>query len=117
MPKTVKEPSRFFSIHYVAKYQKIGGGPFRDIKKFSKKVSSQSRKGGFHSAEKSGNLLLRNACKKLAHTHRFDNEPSGLKSKHLTTRPRMPELRELRAETKELSRGKKAPALPHNTCL
>ena len=37
--------------------------------------------------------------KKLAHTHRFEHEPSGLKSKHLTTRPRTPELCDLRAET------------------
>ena len=37
--------------------------------------------------------------KKLAHTHRFEHEPSGLKSKHLTPRPRTPELCELWAET------------------
>ena len=54
---------------------------------------------------------------KLAHTHGFEHEPSGLKSKHRTTRPRTPELCDLRAETRELSRGKKAPALSHNTSL
>ena len=52
--------------------------------------------------------------KKLAHTHGFEH---GLKSKHLTTRPRTPELCDLRAETRELSRGKKASALSHNNCL
>ena len=60
---------------------------------------------------------LTSSCAKIAHTHRFEHEPSGLKSKHLTTIPRTPELCELRAETRELSRGKKAPALSHNTCL
>ena len=38
--------------------------------------------------------------KKLAHTHGFEHETSGLKTKHLTTRPRT-------RETCELSRGKK----------
>ena len=49
--------------------------------------------------------------KKVAHTHGFEHELSGLKSKHLTTRPRTSELCDLRAETRELSPGKKAPAL------
>ena len=61
MPKTVKgDPLRFFNTQFVAKYQKIEREPFGDNKNFSKK----SRKAGSHSAEKSGNLLLRNACKK-----------------------------------------------------
>ena len=55
--------------------------------------------------------------KKLAHTHGFEHETSGLKSKHLTTRPRTRETCELPREIRELSRGKKAPALSHNTCL
>ena len=59
-----------------------------------------------------GTLLLQNAGKKLAHTHRFKNEISGLKSKHLTTRPRTPELCDLPTETRELSRGKKHPHFP-----
>ena len=33
----------FLNIHCVAKYQKIGGGPFGDIEKIAKKAS-QSRK-------------------------------------------------------------------------
>ena len=38
MPKTVKGgPLRFFNNHSVAKFQKkMKGGPFEDIKKFSK---------------------------------------------------------------------------------
>ena len=54
--------------------------------------------------------------KKLAYTHRWEHESSELKSKHLTDRPRTPELCELRAETRVVTR-KKAPALSHNTCL
>ena len=52
----------------------------------------------------------------LAHTHGSVHGTSGLKSKYPTTSPRTPELCDLRAETRELSRGKKAPALSHNTC-
>ena len=55
--------------------------------------------------------------KKLAHTHGFEHETSGLKSKHLTTRPRTRETCELPREIRELSCGKKALALSHNTCL
>ena len=47
--------------------------------------SHKAEKGESHSAEKSGNLLLRLLVKTLAHTHRFEHEPSELKSKHLTT--------------------------------
>ena len=61
------------------------------------KKSQKAEKGKSHSAEKSGNLLL---VKKLAHTHRFEHEPSGLKSKLLTTRPRRPELCDLWTETR-----------------
>ena len=50
--------------------------------------------------------------KKLAHTHGFEHEPSGLKSKHLTTGPRTPELCDLRAETIEWSRGKSTRTFP-----
>ena len=85
-------PLRFLNIHSVAKYQKeLKGEPFWDIKKFSKKTVTKSKKrgeGGSLIVSK-GNLL-RNACKKLAHTHRiahrFEHETSGSKSKHLTTR-------------------------------
>ena len=91
------------------------------LKNFEKKVS-QSRKSltkpkSLIVPKKSQNLLLRNTCKKLAHTHGFEHETSGLKSKHLTTRPRTRETCELPREIRELSRGKKAPALSHNTCL
>ena len=46
--------------------------------------------------------------KKLAHIHGFEHETSGLKSKHLTTRPRTRETCELPREIRELSRGKKS---------
>ena len=56
--------------------------------------------------------FMKRRLKKLAHTYGFEHEPSGLKGKHLTTRPRRPELCDLRAETRELSRGKKHPHFP-----
>ena len=59
------------------------------MKKFSKKVSMLKKVETFFG------MLVKN----LAHTHRFEHEPSGLRSKHLTTRPRTPEVCELRAET------------------
>ena len=62
-----------------------------------RKRLTKSKSENTHSAEKSGKL--RNTCKKLAHTHRFEHQPSGLKSKHLTTRPRKPELCSLPVET------------------
>ena len=55
---------------------------------------------------------------KLAHTHRFEHEHVGLKSKHLTTRPRTPEMCCATCQMKrELSPGKKASALSHNNGL
>ena len=65
-----------------------------------------------HSAKKVKSFCLRMLVKKLAHMHRLEHEPSGSKSKHLTTRPRTPELCNLPAETRELSRGKKHPHFP-----
>ena len=42
-----RDPLGFFNIRSVAKYQnKLKGGPFGDIKKFSKKVSQSRKKGG-----------------------------------------------------------------------
>ena len=82
------------------------------LKNFEKKVS-QSRK----SLTKPKSLIVpkkfRTFCfgilvKKLAHTHGFEHEISGLKSKHLTTRPRTRETCELPREIRELSRGKKS---------
>ena len=89
--------------------------------KFERRISmyptSQSRKKGeSHSAEKVRTFCFGTFVKKMAYTHGFEHEPFGLKGKHLTTRPRTPELCDLRAETRDLSRGKKAPALSHNTC-
>ena len=40
-------PLGFFNIRSVAKYQnKLKGGPFEDIKKFSKKSLTEPKKGG-----------------------------------------------------------------------
>ena len=65
----------------------------------SRKVSECRKK-----SEPSASGILVN---KLAHTHGFEHKTSGLKSKHLTTRPRTPELCDLPREMRELSRGKK----------
>ena len=118
MPKTVKRgPLRFFNNHSVAKFQKNEGEPIGVFEKFSKKKSHKAEKREeSHSAEKVRTFCFGILVKKLAHTHGFEHEPSGLKSKHLTTRPRTPELCDLRAETRELSRGKST-ALSNNTCL
>ena len=91
--------------------KKMKGGTFGDIKNFRKKVSQSRKKGESHSAE------VRTFCfgvlvKKLAHTHGFEHEPFGLKSKHLTTRPRTPELCDLRAETRVCRAEKKHPHFP-----
>ena len=69
-----------------------------------------------HSAEKVETFCFGMLVKKLAYAP-FRTRNLGLKGKHFTTRPRTPELCQLRAETRELSRGKTAPALSHNTCL
>ena len=62
-----KNPLGFFNIRSVAKYQnKLKGGPFEDIKKFSKKsLTKPKKREESHSAE-SENLLLRNTCKKIS---------------------------------------------------
>ena len=60
MPKTEKTTSsQFFTIHSVAKSQKMKGDPLES-----------------HSAKKvkGGTLLLWNACKKLVQTNRFEHE-------------------------------------------
>ena len=88
----------------------------RTLQNFRKSHKAEKREES-HSAEKVRTFCSGILVKKLAHTHGFEHEPSGLKSKHLTTRPGTPELCDLRAETRELSREKKAPALSHNTCL
>ena len=84
-------------------------GHLKTFEKKSHKAEKKSHKAEkSHSAEKNQNLLLRNTCKKLAHTHGFEHETSGFKSKHLTTRPRTRETCELPREIRELSRGKKS---------
>ena len=63
-------------------------------------------------------LEVARIVKNLAHTHRFEHETSGFKSKHLNTRPRTQRLNCATCLLKRvLSRGKKAPALSNNTCL
>ena len=79
MPKTVKGvPLRFFNIRSVAKYQKMKGGSFGDIKKLTKKVSQSRKKERVSLCRKSENLLLRNICKKkLAQRTGSNTNPLG----------------------------------------
>ena len=77
-----------------------------------KKSHKAEKRGESHSAEKVRTFCFELFVKKMAHTHGFEPEPSGLRGKHLTTRPRTPELCDLRAETRELSRGKKHRTFP-----
>ena len=49
---------------------------------------------------------------KIAHTHGFEHEPSGLKSKHLTTRPRTPELATCGLKRESCRAEKKHPHFP-----
>ena len=72
----------------------------------------QSRKGESHSAEKSGNLLLRNACKKISAYAPVRTRTLWVESKHLTTRQRTPELCELQAETRVVARKKSTSTFP-----
>ena len=90
---------------------KLKGRHFGDIKKISKKSHKAKKGGESHSAEKSKNLLLQNTYKKIAHTHGFEHETSGLKSKHLTTIPRTCELCDLPLET-SCGPEKKRPNFP-----
>ena len=112
--KSERDPLGFFNIRSVAKYQnKLKGGPFEDIKNFSKKKSHKAEKRDeSHIAEKVRTFCFGILVKKLAHTHGFEHEPSGLKSKHLTTRPRTPELCDLRAETRVVARKKSTRKFP-----
>ena len=100
----------FFTFILLQINKKIEEGNLWGYLKISK--VSKSRKGGSHSAEKVRIFCFGLLVKKLAHTPGFEHEPSGLKSKHLTTRPRTPELCDLRAETRELSRGKNTRTFP-----
>ena len=118
MPKNLKEGTLwdFLTFVLLQNIKKMKGGSFGDIKKLLKKISQTRKKGESHSAEKVRTFCFGIFVKKLAHTHGFEHEPSGFKGKHLTTRPRTPELCDLRAETRVVAR-KKAPTLSHNTCL
>ena len=102
----------------------------QNIKKIERRTLSRHKKNfekKSHKAEKSltkpKSLIVpkkvRTFCfgilvKKLAHTHGFEHETSGLKSKHLTTRPRTRETCELPREIRELSHfpEKKHPHFP-----
>ena len=116
VPKTLKKGTLmdFLTFVFLQNIKKIERrtlwGHLKNFEKKSHKAEKKSHKAEkSHSAEKSQNLLLRNTCKKkLAHTHGFEHETSGLKSKHVTTRPRTRETCELPREIRELSRGKKS---------
>ena len=105
-----------FLTFVVPKYETNWKGPFGDMKKNFRKKSHKTEKGESLIVSKKVRKVPKTfgfgiLVRKLAHTHGFDYEPSGLKSKHLTTRPRTPELYDLRAETR-VSR-----TLSHNTRL
>ena len=85
------------------------GGPFGDIEKHSK--VSQSRKGESLIVPKKVEISF-GVLVKLAHTPRLEHEPFGLRSKDLTTTPRTPELCDLPAVTRGLSRAKKHQHFP-----
>ena len=85
--------------------------------KLLEKKCHNAEKGGLIVPKKVNTLCFGLLVKNLAHRHRFKHEPSALKIEHITARPRTLELSELRGETRELSCGKKAPALSQNTCL
>ena len=84
----------------------------RTLKNFREKSHKAEKREESHSAEKVRTFCFRIVVKKLAHTHGFEHEPSGLKSKRLTTRPRTPELCDLRAETRVVARKEKHPHFP-----
>ena len=79
MPKTVKEgPFEIFLTSILL--QNIKKIEERTIKKFRKKSHKAEKKGKSHSAEKVRTFCFGILVKKLAHTHGFELEPSGLKS-------------------------------------
>ena len=73
-------PSRDWLNFLHAELAKIEREPFGDFEKVSKKSHKAGKKGESHSAEKVNFFAL--FVKKIAG---FEHEPSGLKSKHLTT--------------------------------
>ena len=91
-------------------------GPLGTPSNFRKKrLTKPKKKRESHSSEKVRIFCFGILVKKVAHTHGFEHETPGLENKHLTvvtTRPRTPELCDLWAETRELSRGKKHPHFP-----
>ena len=58
----------------------------RTLKNFRKKSHKAEKREESHSAEKVRAFCFGILVKKLANTHGFEQEPSGLKNKHLTTR-------------------------------
>ena len=109
VPKNLKEETllNFLTFVLLQNIKKMKGGPFGDIKKFSK-ISLKKPRGSLILSKKVRIFCFENFVKKkLAHRHGFEPGPSGLKSKHLTARPKKSELCDLRSETRELSRGKK----------
>ena len=89
VPKILKKGTLWDFLTFVLLQnikKKLKGGLFGDILKISKKSLTKPKS---HIVPKK----VRTFCfgilvKKLAHTHGFEHETSGLKSKHLTTRPR-----------------------------
>ena len=95
------DPLRFFNIHSVVKYHtKLKGGPLGTFETFRKnRANSKRGEVSVPKKWKGGPFYFGMLVKKLAHTHQFEHKTSGLKSKHLATRPRTPELCNLPAGT------------------
>ena len=81
------------------------------LKNFRKK-SHKAERGGLIVPKKAKTFCIETVVKKLAHKHGFERKHSGLKSNHLTTRPRTAEFCDLRAETRDVARKKKHPHFP-----
>ena len=87
------------------------GGPFGDIKK----VSQSRKRGESHSAEKKIEPSASKYLQKISAYARVRTRTLWVEKQASTTRLRTRELCDLPRETREVSRGKKAPALSHNT--
>ena len=111
VPKNLKETLwNFLTFVLLQNIEKMKEGPFGDIKKIFENKSQKAEKGGgggVSYCRKKENLLLRKTCKKkLAHRRGFEPGPYGLKSKHLTARPKKCELCDLRSEMRVVARKK-----------
>ena len=87
-------------------------GHLKNFEKKSHKAEKSNKAEKSHSAEKVRTFCFGILVKKLAHTPGFEHETSGLKSKHLTTRPRTRETCELPREIRVVARKKSTRTFP-----